>query len=66
MPKTKAYLYHTLVRKGQQLEVEGDSFNISQFFPYRVTENNFKAFSAKLINIELGIIYLKQEVFQLF
>tara|TARA_Y100000768_G_scaffold359782_1_gene316549 strand:- start:6996 stop:7793 length:798 start_codon:yes stop_codon:yes gene_type:complete len=60
MPKTKSYLYHSLIKKGHKLTVEEDHFNINQFFPYRVMPNQMESHTAKLINIELGIIYLRQ------
>jgi hypothetical protein len=59
MPGTRKFVYRNYKRASNQLIVEQDGFNINEFFPYRVTTTTYKRHVQKLVNIELGIIYLK-------
>lgn len=59
MPQTKAYVHKRWNKRGKKLAVEQEGFNINDFFPYRVVQRDFDAHHSKLVNIELGIIYLK-------
>lgn len=59
MPTTKKHIYHMYSRRGHKLAVEEDDFEINHFFPYKVEESEEKTHIAKLVNIELGVIYLK-------
>lgn len=59
MPATRKFVYNVYKKNGNKLLVEQDSFNIDEYFPYKVPKNLSKRHLNKLINIELGIIYLK-------
>ena len=59
MPATKKYVYRKYRQSSNKLIVETKDFNINEYFPYKVSKNLYKKHERKLINIELGIIYLK-------
>ena len=59
MPKTKKYIYEQHRKNGNQLVVESKDFNINEYFPFKVLPYEVKSHVGKLVNIELGIIYLK-------
>lgn len=59
MPETKKYIYKLYKRRGNSLVVEADKFNINEYFPYKVLPYEVKNYVHKLVNIELGVIYLK-------
>jgi hypothetical protein len=59
MPGTRKFVYRNYKKASNLLIVEQDGFNINEFFPYRVPTKTYKRHVQKLVNIELGIIYLK-------
>lgn len=59
MPDTRTFIYKVYKTSGSQLLVEQKGFNINEYFPYKVTGEEHKKHVKKLMNIELGIIYLK-------
>lgn len=59
MPETRKYIYKKYRRAGNTLLVEQDEFNIHAYFPYNVPKAAQKVHLKKLVNIELGVIYLK-------
>jgi soluble lytic murein transglycosylase len=59
MPDTRKFIYKVYKRQGNKLLVEKEDFNINEYFPYRITIKENKAHIRKLVNIELGVIYLK-------
>lgn len=58
MPATKKYLLKKIKDQGHKLEVEKSSFDVRDFFP-EVLEISDKVLIKKLVNIELGVVYLK-------
>lgn len=60
MPGTRKYLYKKLRRSGDFLIVEQDDFNIQDFFNFEVSNTDFKKYVMKLVNIEIGVLYLKR------
>lgn len=60
MPKTRKFMYRTYRNKGYFLAVEEDQFLIKDYFDLPITQKNFNTYVKKLVNIELGIIYLKR------
>lgn len=60
MPETRKFLYKVYRSKGNRLLVESDKFNIDEYFRYKVKKSDKQAHVKKLINIELGVIYLKR------
>lgn len=58
MPETKKYIYKKYKAAGNELIVEKTNFKISRYFPYSIKESEENLHVKKLINIELGIIYL--------
>lgn len=59
MPETRKFIYKVYRSKGKKLLVEKDNFNIDEYFPYKVKKMDKQSHVRKLMNIELGIIYLK-------
>lgn len=59
MPDTRKFIYKVYRSQGNKLLVEKDNFNINEYFPYPVTLKGHKKHIRKLVNIELGVIYLK-------
>jgi soluble lytic murein transglycosylase-like protein len=59
MPATRKFIYRAHKAKGHKLVVEQQDFNINEYFPYKVKKNDIKEHQLKLVNIELGVIYLK-------
>lgn len=59
MPATKKHIYYMHSHRGRKLVVETEDFNVNNYFPYKVSKEQEKLHIAKLINIELGVIYLK-------
>jgi hypothetical protein len=59
MPGTKKFIYRNVKRRGDTLAIEEKDFNLNEYFPYKVPPTEFKIHTSKLLNIELGIIYLK-------
>lgn len=59
MPATKKHIYYMHSHRGRKLVVESKGFNVNKYFPYKVPKSKEKLHIAKLINIELGVIYLK-------
>lgn len=60
MPQTRKYLYRNLRSKGNFLLVEQDDFNIQEYFKFDITSKHFKKYIMKLVNIEIGVLYLKK------
>lgn len=60
MPNTRKYLYKKLRARGNFLLVEQDDFNIQDYFNFDVEPKHFKKYVMKLVNIELGVLYLKK------
>lgn len=60
MPKTKKWLYWQIRDKGQFLVVEKDDFQFDNYFNFKLSQKDKKLYKYRLVNIELGIIYLKQ------
>lgn len=60
MPETRKFVYRDYRRKGNKLLVEQADFKITPFFPYNITQKTKKQHIRKLVNIELGVIYLKK------
>lgn len=60
MPKTRKYLYKSYRKKGFYLVVEEDQFLINDYFDLSITQKEFNKYVKKLVNIELGVIYLKK------
>ena len=59
MPETRKFVYRQYKNRGHKLMVEESNFNINRFFPYPVEKAIKISHTRKLVNIELGIIYLK-------
>lgn len=59
MPKTKAWIYNRYRKAGNRLVVENQMTNIDFFFNKKISKSSKRFYKMKLINIELGIIYLK-------
>jgi len=59
MPRTRRYTYRKMKRAGKRLVVEDVDFNISKYFDYQISKNKYKKHVRKLVNIEIGIVYLK-------
>lgn len=59
MPKTKAWIYNRYRNKGNRLVVENQMTNIGFFFNKKIEKPSLHFYKMKLINIELGIVYLK-------
>lgn len=60
MPKTKKWLYWQIRKQGRFLVVEKDDFNFEDYFNFPITKKNKKLYKYRLVNIEMGIIYMKQ------
>lgn len=60
MPNTRKYLYRDLRRSGKFLLVEQDDFNIQDYFNFDISSHEFKKYVMKLVNIEIGVLYLKR------
>lgn len=60
MPETRKFVYRQYKSNKRKLVVEESGFKINRFFPYAVKENDRVRHVRKLVNIELGIIYLKK------
>ena len=60
MPDTRKFVYGVYKKQGNTLLAEQEDFNINEYFPYKVKNDYYKKHVNKLINIELGIIYLKK------
>ncbi len=59
MPETRKFVYRVYRNGHNKLLVEDPKFNVHEYFPYRVLPKFKKIHVKKLVNIELGIIYLK-------
>ena len=59
MPKTKAWIYNRYHQTGDKLVVENHMADMDYFFNKAIPKTSLKFYKMKLINIELGIIYLK-------
>lgn len=59
MPKTKAWIYNRYRNAGHKLVVENQMSDINYFFNKKITKRSMQFYKMKLINIELGIVYLK-------
>lgn len=59
MPETRKFVYRQYKARGKRLMVEEPSFNVNKYFPYPVEAAVKTNHVRKLVNIELGIIYLK-------
>lgn len=59
MPETRKFVYRRYRARGKKLMVEERNFNVNKFFPYSVEAPVRTEHIRKLVNIELGIIYLK-------
>lgn len=60
MPKTKKWLYWKLRKNGQFLTVERDDFKFSDYFKQKLNSKEKRVYKYRLVNIELGIIYLNR------
>jgi soluble lytic murein transglycosylase len=60
MPTTKAYIYKKLKKKKMYLIIEKPNFNLSEFFDFEISGNQKKYYSDRLVNLEIGIFYLKR------
>jgi len=60
MPATRTFINDEYHKAGFKLAVEGKDFNINEYFPYRVSSKERPDHISKIVNIELGIIYLKR------
>lgn len=60
MPATKNWLYWQVRNKGHFLIVEKDDFDISDYYDLKMTKKEQRIFKYRLVNIEMGIIYLKR------
>jgi soluble lytic murein transglycosylase-like protein len=60
MPRTRKFMYRTFRKKGSFLVVEEDQFLMKDYFDLPITQKNFNKYVKKLVNIELGVIYLKR------
>ena len=59
MPKTKAWIYNLYRKKGNRLVVENPMADLNYFFKREIGSKQLGFYKMKLINIELGIVYLK-------
>ncbi|MCO4754597.1 MAG: lytic transglycosylase domain-containing protein [Bacteriovoracaceae bacterium] len=59
MPKTKAWIYNRYRNQGNRLVVENPMADLDYFFNQKITKKELGFFKMKLINIELGVVYLK-------
>lgn len=59
MPGTKKFIYRSYKRAGNNLAVENSDFKLSQYFN-KVEKGQYKTQIKKLVNIEIGVIYLKK------
>ena len=60
MPNTRKFMYRTFRKKGSFLVVEEDKFLMKEYFDLPITQKSFNKYVKKLVNIELGVIYLKR------
>jgi len=60
MPETRQFVYQLYKNSGKKLIVEQDSFKVNDYFPYKIDKKDSKSHIKKLMNIELGVIYLKR------
>lgn len=60
MPKTKKWLYWQIRKNGNFLMIEKDDFKVQDFYNFKITKNNHRLFKYRLVNIEMGIIYLNR------
>ena len=59
MPATRKYLYNSMKQEGRKLVVEEKDFKLKEYFKV-VPKGQAKTFTKKLMNIEIGVMYLKQ------
>jgi soluble lytic murein transglycosylase len=59
MPATRKFVYKVYRSQGHRLLVEEKGFNIDEYFRYKVKQADRQSHIKKLINIELGVVYLK-------
>jgi hypothetical protein len=59
MPDTRTFIYKVYKQGNNNLLVEMPGFNVNEYFPYRIAVKDKKSHIKKLVNIELGVIYLK-------
>lgn len=59
MPDTKSFLLNSFKQNGEQLAIEEENFSIGDYF-HQIENDQHKIYTKKLINIEIGIIYLKR------
>lgn len=60
MPSTRKYLYRQMKRRGEALIVEKEDFMMRQYFNFNIPPKHYKKYVRKLVNIELGVVYLKR------
>ena len=60
MPATRKFVYKVYRSQGHRLLVEKKGFNIDEYFRYKVKKEDRQSHIKKLINIELGVVYLKR------
>lgn len=58
MPDTRKFVYNIYNSGGYTLLTEQPDFNIDEYFPHKIKKSYRKAYTKKLVNIELGVIYL--------
>lgn len=59
MPATRKYLYRMMKKEGKKLVVEQKDFKLKEYFKV-IPKGQGKTYRKKLINIEIGVMYLKQ------
>jgi hypothetical protein len=59
MPETRKWIYRSMKKRGIKLEVEEGNFHLANYFEH-IPRGGYKTYVRKLVNIEIGIIYLKQ------
>jgi hypothetical protein len=60
MPATKNWLYWQIRNKGNFLIVEKDDFDVTDYYDFEMNKSQQRVYKYRLVNIELGIIYLKR------
>ncbi len=60
MPTTKAYIYKKLKKRKMYLIVEKPNFRLSEFFDFEISKEEEKYYADRLVNLEIGIFYLKR------
>lgn len=59
MPGTRKFVYRNIKKKGQSLVVEQKNFDLEDYFEMEISPKQKELFLNKLVNMEIGIVYLK-------